>query len=381
MADEKTVPNTEVRISADSHMAEPLDLWTTRMPDKYKDRALQWSGQRMGKGQYRREGGWDPVARLKDMAADGVVAEVLYPTRAKSLLRTDYEPEIAEASARVYNDWLAEFCSEAPDRLWGLGFLPLFNIETAIEEMDRCKQAGMVGINTWLRPPDDLPFSSEHYEKFWSAAEEMDMPIGMHINNGYGPYAEASQTVRSREKDLGPYDTLAFTAGGHKKIAQDTLTHIICSGVLDRHPRLKFIVAEAEVGWIPFFLEELDKRMRRRSTMKELPSTYFYRQVFGTFSDDPVGGHLLSHWGQDSFLWANDYPHPGVGDVWLFSGKLIARDLGHLDASIRAKVVRESVAKLYNMPIPEPMPIPPDSDDPSWEEWRVERAENYANIS
>ena len=114
--------------------------------------------------------------------------------------------------------------------------------------------------------------------------------------------------------------------------------------------------------------------------MKELPSTYFYSNVFATFSDDPVGGHLLSKWGQDNFLWANDYPHPGVGDVWLFSGKLIERDLGHLDAIVRGKVVRNSVAKVYNMPIPEPMPIPPESDDPSWEEWRVERASNYVNI-
>lgn len=83
-------------------MAEPLDLWQTRMPAKYRERAFHWPGQRYGKGQYRREGGWDPVARLKDMAADGVVADVLYPTRAKSVFRVDYEPEISEAAARVY---------------------------------------------------------------------------------------------------------------------------------------------------------------------------------------------------------------------------------------------------------------------------------------
>jgi predicted TIM-barrel fold metal-dependent hydrolase len=203
----------------------------------------------------------------------------------------------------------------------------------------------------------------------------------MHINNGYGPYVEASKQVRSREQDLGPYDALAFTAGGHKKVAQDTLTHIICSGVLERHPALKLIIGEVEVGWIPFWLEELDKRMRRRATINALPSEYFYRQVFATFSDDPVGGHLLSKWGQDSFLWANDYPHPGVGDVWLFSGALIARDLAHLEAEVRAKVVRESVAKIYNKPIPEPLPVPPEAQDPSWAEWREERAPNYVGIA
>ena len=64
-------PTAEVKISADAHVAEPLDLWRERMPARYRDRAFHWPGQRLGKGQYRREGGWDPAARLRDMAADG----------------------------------------------------------------------------------------------------------------------------------------------------------------------------------------------------------------------------------------------------------------------------------------------------------------------
>ena len=56
MADVKIVPNDEVRISADSHVTEPLDLWQQRMPERFRDRALEWPGQVIGKGQYRREG-------------------------------------------------------------------------------------------------------------------------------------------------------------------------------------------------------------------------------------------------------------------------------------------------------------------------------------
>ena len=111
-----------------------------------------------------------------------------------------------------------------------------------------------------------------------------------------------------------------------------------------------------------------------------MPSEYFYRQVYATFADDPVGGHLLARWGADSFLWANDYPHPGVGDTWLFSGAVIARDLGHLSSETRAKVLRENVAKLYGKPIPAPMPMPSEPD-PSLDEWRKERAGFYVGIS
>ena len=380
MADAKIVPNDEVRISADSHMAEPLDLWQQRMPERFRDRALGWSRQKMGSGQYRREGGWEPAPRLKDMAADGVVADVLYPTRAKSMFRLDYEPEISEATARVYNDWLIEFCSEAPDRLWGQAMIPLWNVENAIEEMDRCKQAGLVGVTVWMIPPDGLSFASDHYERFWAAAADLEMPISMHINNGYGAYAEAADDTRTRSTARNSIDALSFTASGHKKITMDTLTDIICSGALERHPRLKVVVAEVEVGWIPFWLEELDKRTRRKDALPMLPSEYFYRQVYATFTEDPVGGHLLSRWGADNFMWSNDYPHPGVGDVWLFSGALIARDLGHLSSETRAKVLRENVAKLYGKPIPERMPMPTEPD-PSRDEWRAERAGFYAGIS
>ena len=242
------------------------------------------------------EGSWDPVARLRDMAADGVVADVLYPTRAKSVFRLDYEPEISEAAARVYNDWLIEYCQEAPERLWGQALLPLWNIENAIVEMERCRNAGLVAVTTWLVPPESLPFSSDHYERFWAAAEDTETPVSMHINNGFGPYTEAAESARTRNAG-DALAVLSFTATGHKKIAADTLTDIIRSGVLERHPRLKVIVAETEVGWVPFWLEELDKRLRRKGELPLQPSEYFYRQCYATFSDDPVGGQLLSRWG------------------------------------------------------------------------------------
>ena len=374
-------PTAEVKISADAHVAEPLDLWRERMPARYRDRAFHWPGQRLGKGQYRREGGWDPAARLRDMAADGVVADVLYPTRAKSVFRLDYEPEIAEAAARVYNDWMIEFCAHAPDRLWGQALLPLWNVENAIIEMERCRAEGLAGVTTWMVPPDGLRFSSEHYERFWDAAEATATPVSMHINNGFGPYAEAAESVRTRNKGDALAE-LSFTASGHKKIAADTLTDIICSGVLERHPRLKIIVAETEVGWIPFWLEELDKRLRRKGELPLLPSEYFYRQCYATFSDDPVGGQLLARWGGGSFLWANDYPHPGTGDTWLFSGAIIERDLGHLPAETRANVVRGSVAALYGKPVPPQMPAPSLADyDDDMHEWRAERDGYYVGVA
>ena len=71
----------EQRISADSHMAEPPDLWVKRLPKGLRDRALTFPENRLYETDHHlRAGGWDPDERLKDLALDGVSADVLYPT-------------------------------------------------------------------------------------------------------------------------------------------------------------------------------------------------------------------------------------------------------------------------------------------------------------
>ncbi len=81
-----------------------------------------------------------------------------------------------------------------------------------------------------------------------------------------------------------------------------------------------------------------------------VPSEYFYRQVYATFFNDAAGGHNFSWWGVDNCMWSNDYPHPN--STWPDSLKVIERDLGHLPAEAKAKLVRENVVKLYNMKVP-----------------------------
>jgi predicted TIM-barrel fold metal-dependent hydrolase len=329
-------------------------MWESRSEEKFKSRALHYGAGERGFRGGALEGGRDPVARLKDMAADGITAEVIYPTTTKDIfLHQGHDPELAEASARVYNDWMIEYCQEAPDRLWGQALILLWDIEGAILEMERCRKAGLIGATTWIIPPEDLPFKSPHYERFWAAAQDLDMPVSMHINQGFGMY------VDRRTGPIDEVESIRLTTQGHKLNGMNVFTEIICSGVLERHPRLKVIVAELEVGWIPFFIQDLDRRFIKSKLYKGgevplLPSEYFARQCYSTFTSDEVGGHLLDRWGMDNFMWSNDYPHPG--SIWPYSDEVIARTLGDLSSETQAKVLADNVARVYGMPIPEPMP-------------------------
>ena len=350
--------STEIRISGDSHLSEPPDLWEKNLPTRYRDRAPRFPRIQLGKALHSRQGGWDPIERLKDMAMDGISAELLFPTVAKGIYdQASDDPDLAAACDQTYNDWLIEYCQEAPDRLWGQAFIGLWNIDYAVKELERTRRAGLKAATIWVIPPDDLPFTSDHYERFWSAAEDLDMPISMHINTGFGLYSEGSE-ARAERGGENPIASAARRAFGHKAAVAQTVTEMILSGVFERHPRLKLIIAEFGVGWIPYWLEDLDRKSsgpQRGLPLK--PSEYFNRQVYATFEQDGVGGYLLQRWGADNFLWANDYPHGG--GIWPYSDDTIALTLGHLGPEVRRKVLGENIARAFGLPMPEPMPRQP----------------------
>ena len=358
----------ELMISADSHVSEPVDLWEQRLPVALRDRAPNFrkSQARGGKPPIHltdkidekqkieeskpiihaeRKAGKDPVARLSEMVEDGVIAEVLYPSLGGKLFFIE-DARLQEGCAQAYNDWLAEYCSVAPDRLLGIAIIATYDIDHAVQELTRCKKAGMKGAIIWQLPPPDLSFTSEHYDSFWAAAQDLQMPVSLHINTGH----------RSRGY-LDVHGLQSYRRSINIKLEEaiDGLFDIIFSGVLERFPQLKIVVVENEIGWMPFWLEQCDKYYERHRfveplPIKKRPSEYFYRQAYATFFNDETGGRLLSWWGVDNCMWSNDYPHSN--STWPHSREVIARDLGHLSAGDKEKLVRLNVARLYDLKIP-----------------------------
>jgi predicted TIM-barrel fold metal-dependent hydrolase len=342
----------EVLISSDSHVIEPEGLWKKQMPKAFQDRAPNFGGQRPNDVP---GAAMDKTKRVSEMAADGVSAEVLYPTHGLKCLSLD-DNELEAACCRVYNDWLIDYCGASPDRLIGIAMLSMYDIDGAVKELERCRKAGMRGSVIWQVPPSELPFSSSHYDKFWATSQDLDMPVNLHILSGHG-YS------RSRSFGLGDTPTgLTQEANSvNMKLFQsvNSLYELIYSGVLERFPKLKVVLVENELGWIPFVLEQWDYYFKRHGAkreglaIKKLPSEYFHNQIYTTFFNDAVGGHILSWWGIDNCMWSNDFPHGN--STWPNSRRVVARDLGDLPAGSRAKLVRENVARLYNIAVPSPI--------------------------
>ncbi|MXY85503.1 MAG: amidohydrolase, partial [Chloroflexi bacterium] len=188
----------------------------------------------------------DPVARLTEQDTDGVVGEVMYPSINMLTYMVD-DVEVVNAVFQRHNDWIRDYCSHSPERLIGVGCLTLRDVEVGIAELERCANMGIKGVAIPCTAPKDKPYSDAYYEPFWTAAEEAGLPLTMHIFCG----AEPGMGLPKEWDEVVSY-TLAHSA------AWNTISNLVTSGVCERHPGLKFVMAEWETGWIAHTLERWD---------------------------------------------------------------------------------------------------------------------------
>lgn len=342
----------ELLISSDSHVMEPHDLWEKALSGRFGDAAPKFKKLEVGESFQHHPGGNDPHARVKEMAQDGVSAEVLYPTLGLSLFQLD-DAKLQEAAFRTFNDWLIEYCSASNERLVGVGLLAAYDIDVAVKEAERCKKAGLQGAEIWEVPHPDLPFYSDHYDKLWSALSDMEMPLSLHILTGHGYVKTRGLGGRGVENYRGSVNIKTYDA-------MNAVFDFVFFGILERFPKLKLVMVEHEIGFWPWLFQQWDyyyNRFKKTNpppiTMN--PSEYCKRQVFATFFNDHVGAQTLSFWDHNNCMWSNDFPHEN--STWPNSRRIIERDLGHLPAETRAKLVRETVIDLYGLRVPEPLAV------------------------
>jgi uncharacterized protein len=360
-------------IDADAHMSEPFDMWASRIAPQFRDRAprlvrdydgkrgsffvfedfvTRFSSEREGASQdMKRPGGWEPAERLKDMELEGVDAAVLYTTYGFTLFACQDAP-LQEACFRVYNDWLAEFCSYAPKRLAGVAMLSLYDVERGRRELERVRKLGLRGAMIWSAPPDTLPpYYSSAYDPFWAALQELEVPLSLHLNTGG---RRSSAYTITGENAIGQVYTKMVMA---QHEVQESILSLIFGGVLERFPKLKLVSAEGDIAWIPHLLARADKYYASRTrrghnlTLPMAPSEYFRRQVWATFIKDPLGLQIYRYADcVDKIMWSTDYPHPA--SFFPHSQEILRQDFVEVPEVDKRKIVYTNAAELYGFDIP-----------------------------
>ena len=362
-------------ISSDSHIVEPAEVWTSRIESKFKDRAphvvreedgdwwytdgikgLSFNGGAQAgmrfdepeKLRFRledvRPGGYIPEEHVKDMDIDGIDVGVLYPTYLQLYCIPD--SELLTAIFRAYNHWVAEFCGTYPKRLKGIAMLNTDDVHEAVGELDRYAKMGLAGAMISVYPPEDRAYDSPEYEPLWAAAQDLDMPLSLHI--GTNRPAPGGKVVHLDA--LKP----SFLCNADSYV-RSSLADTIYSGVFERYPKLQVGSIEQELSWVPHFLDRLDFNYTQRPSgdswhrFKEnmLPSDYFHRNVFLGFQEDSLGIQLRHIIGVDSLLWGSDYPDQE--STFPRSREILEEILADCTEEEKAKISGANSARIYHL--------------------------------
>ncbi len=299
----------------------------------------------------------DPELRLADQDRDGVQAEVLYGVLGTTGRMND--PEAAVEVMRVYNEWLADFCATHPDRYAGLACIPNQPIEAAIAEVERVARRGVVRGLDIANSTDLRPLWDPSWNPLWDAVDATGLPLHFHTIGTRVPddvmkvIAIGSDPSRAAP-DVTPSELRVARAAfaNHLMSFQmnmaNVLTSLVFGGVLERHPRMKVVLGEAGIGWIPYVLWRMDGEWEDQFRDLELtmpPSEYWRRQCWATYQTDPVGIKLVDDLGADRIMWGSDFPHPD--GVWPDSQEYIRKELDHLPPDARRRIVCDNAARLY----------------------------------
>ena len=179
-------------------------------------------------------------------------------------------------------------------RLYGAPLVSVYDIQPGIKGMHRGHDMGLKGAMIWQVPDPRLPFTDPHYEPLWADCAEAEAPVICHILTGHS-YIKTGQK--------GGIQGLKEATNAKTNDSANTLFDFIFSGAFDRHPKLRLLMAESEIGWLPFLLQQWDdhfERFRKDRPMpiNRKPSEIFEEHVYGTFLEDYVGTRFFPSLGQ-----------------------------------------------------------------------------------
>lgn len=292
-----------------------------------------------------RPGEHDPSERLKDMDIDGVEAEVLYTNIDGGSTFYGIKDGGRLAAFQAFNNASFDFSAADPKRLLVVYIVPLADMDEAVKEVHRLAGQGARAIMLPPYPTDLglLPYFDSHYDRLWGAIQETGIPISQHVGANAACW------------NIMDYDTT-----GAKGIFQslppimmaEVLANWIVGGVFVRFPKLKVVMVESGLGWIPYYLERLDTMQGRHGwsnydMIKEKPSTYWHQNMMATFEEDTFGVANRDVLGVGNLMWATDYPHPDC--TWPESQKVLDTHFSDIPPDEARQIVGGNAARVYHL--------------------------------
>lgn len=271
----------------------------------------------------------DVQARLSHMDELGIDIQVLYPTLYLRAFTED--PTVEYALTKCYNRWIADVSRQAPDRLrWAL-IAPLLSPHRLREEMEFCKENGACAV--FLRALEyDQRVGSEFFDQLYRLGEELDLPMCFHsgLNSMYihNMFAKESGFARAKLPTVGTFHSL------------------ILERVAERYPKLRWGFIEISAQWIPYALNDLAIRFKRRGeVLSDTPLADNNIYVACQVTDDL--DYVLKCAGEDNLVIGTDYGHSDTSTEIEALRKLGAD--GRVPAAVTKKILDDNARALYGL--------------------------------
>ena len=388
-------------ISVDDHIVEPADVWTSRMPAKFKDAAPHivrapmpdvtfvggkltivegggtkpvdwWHYEDLKRPLLRvdsavgvprdqvtmtgvtyedmRPGSYRQKERLEDMDVNHIEASLCFPTFPRFCGQTFTEAEDKELAllcVEAYNDYqVEEWCAGTGGRLVPLIIVPLWDAHLAAAEVRRNADRGVRAVCFSEIPPylglPSIHDPDNYWDPFFAACDETSTVVNMHIGSSSkmpSTSADAPAAVGSSLTHIN---------------AELSMTDFLLSGLFERFANLKVAYSEGQIGWIPHLLHRMDVVWEENrgwggvaDKVPNPPSSYFKDHVYGCFFDDPHGLKLIDEIGEDNITYESDYPHSD--STWPRTREIAEKQMAGLTDEQRYKVVRGNAIKLFGL--------------------------------
>src|SRR3989454_10911734 len=279
---------------------------------------------------------------MRDADREGIDAMVFFPSAALGLPAfTDLA--FAAECARLYNRWLAGYCRQFPQRMFGVGLVPIEDVATSIRIMREARELGLVAI---MIPAVLRTRNLDHrdLEPFYPAPEELEMPLGIHGAPGIHlpPLgAERFDNYLQVHVVSFPFDMMVAT------------TALVLGGVLERHPRLRVALLESGVGWVPYFFDRLDEHVEKRGRphprCQREPREYLARgqPPVSCGPEESALPFVAATLGDPFVMYASDYPH---WDSDFPNSTRPLRERTDLGPEARERIMGENAATFYRLP-------------------------------
>jgi predicted TIM-barrel fold metal-dependent hydrolase len=380
-------------IDVDTHLSEPHDLWTKRAPASVRSRVPQvkvHEGQRTWvidenrviayatspTSVVRPDGSkvrgydwldftledvhpasWRVKERLAYMDDQGIAAQIVYPNvlgfggQHASLV----DPELRLISTQIFNDAMAEMQDESGQRMFPMALMPWWDPDLTVKEAERCHRMGLRGVNINTDPQlhkglsgDQLPdLGSDYWNPIWEACSALDLPVNFHVGSTSAASAEwfGSQGWPTLPRGLWGAVSSSMLYHQNAKI----MANLICAGIPERYPKIKFVSVESGIGWVPNLLETLDYQVSEMSSERLLgrrPSEYFPTNFFATFWFERRRlGDMIKAVGVDNVMFETDFPHP----TCLTPIDDVAAAMDGLSNDEKDRVLNGNAQRVYNI--------------------------------